>query len=360
MATTELPDGTILPSHLAAHRGGQVGNSGVLTNLAFRLGEVKHIIYPSSPKSVSKTAVEYDVLVQQQNGGKTGVSMMYHNCPVANLFGGVADILRFTLRASSTQQASHQDKHLLAGNGSKVLLLCINGQTRNAVIIGGIRTPVSNDSSIKGSVDAQAEGHNLEFEFNGINFAIGDDGGMVLTFNGKTNANGSPADSVTDGAQGSTIAMTADGNISVTSPDMLQTVTIDNANHKVTIDADTEMDLNCSGPVNIIASGLNIGAATNALLLGSNYRFNDTLMNTQLSALATSISTLMTTAGTALASASVAGAVPIVGGILQAPFLATAGATLLAVTPLMVQWGAAIDAFEVQAKTYLSTKNFHD
>jgi hypothetical protein len=141
---------------------------------------------------------------------------------------------------------------------------------------------------------------------------------------------------------------------------MLQTVTIDNANHKVTIDADTELDVNCSGPVNINGTGVNIGAATNALLLGSNYRFNDTLMNVQLSALADSLTTLLTTAGTALTAASPAGAVPIIGGIAQAPFLATAGAALLAAGPLMAEWGAALDAFEAQSETYLSSKNFHD
>lgn len=354
--TVELPDGTIVPSFLGITRSGVAGNTGMQTNLALRVGEVKAIIYPDDPKSVSGTFIEYKVFVQQQDAGSPGVGMVYNNCLLVNTLAGVADKVRYTLRAASAQQ---HDTNKLVGNGSKVLLLCINGATHNAIILGGVRTPVKNPAG--GDVpDSESDGHNYYFGFNGAQMTVNDDGELQFKFRGKTNADDTLADGASPDAEGSTLLFSKDGSITTTSPDGKQSIKIDHANHKVKVVADQEMDLTSGGHVVVQSEGVLVGGATDAWMLGTTYREAQTELHTQLLAQLNALFAALTAAGAALTTASPLMVLPVVGPMLVAPELLITGTQLTAAAGTAQAMADAITAFEAGTEAYLSKKNLTD
>jgi hypothetical protein len=74
------------------------------------------------------------------------------------------------------------------GKGSKVLLLCLNGENNNAVILGGLRDQA--DVSGFGDKEAKDLGHYFHFNFNGVSADIDKDGQFTLVYNGKTEVDG--------------------------------------------------------------------------------------------------------------------------------------------------------------------------
>jgi hypothetical protein len=346
---SRLPDGCVIPHFLGLEAMGRSKSYDDQTNLSLRWGEVQSIVYPSAASNtgMQKKYIEYVVMVAQQDGDGSNVNTFYNCVSLNNVFGSVADILKYTLRTTAEGDPPQLGEY---GEGAKVLLLCINGDTAQAVILGGTRDATNDDN-----VDQQSDGHNLEFEFNGLNVAINNAGELAVTFNGATNADGSLADSADTNAQGSVLRMTQDGSISFTSADALQSVLIDQTNNVVTVAANSQLNLKCAGQVNIQSSGIVMGGGNNAMPLFSNYRFSETEMNTVAASQAQAIGVLLGTAGAALASASGASAFT-----LAQPFLATAGASLTAAAPLLEAWGAAVTAFEAQATTYVSRRNFND
>jgi hypothetical protein len=347
-----LGDNTVVPHFLGLKSTGHRGDPGNQTNITLRWGEVVGMVYPTDPRNYNKKYLEYVVKVVVQDGSGPAAQVYYNGVQLENLFGGVADFLKYTLRPADTTTATTPGQ---LGMGSKVLLLCISGDTHQAIILGGVRDGTNDDN-----VDTAAEGHHLEFEFNGLNLAINSDGELAVTFHGATNADGSLADSADTDAQGSTLVMDKAGGITFTSADQLQSVAIDQANSVVTVNADTKLNLICTGQVSVQSSGLVLGAGTNAFMLGSNYRFADQTMNTTLSALATSIQALATTAGAGLTAAGLVISAPYVGGGLAAPGISAAGQALTAMAPLFGAWSASITQFEAQSTKFLSGKNFGD
>jgi hypothetical protein len=346
-----LPDGTVLPSFLGLRSAGLTGNPGNQTNVSLRVGEVKDIIFPSDPRSSTQQFIEYMVDVQHKDGANPGVTKTYNGCLLSNLFGGVADILRFTLRKDKN---TNQDNNGL-GVGSKVTMLCINGDTHQCIILGGVR-----DGGNDPAVDQESDGHNLFFEFNGLQAAINKDGELTVTFNGATQVDGALADGVSADAQGSTLVFSKDGSLTQTSPDGKQFIKIDHTNHKIEITADAEFDLTSSGNVVIKSTGVLNGGATDAWVLGTTYRRAESSMNLQLAALAAALSGLVTTMGASLSAAAPQLSVPIVGGALAAPMIAAAGVAATTAGPLFSQFASAIQVFEQMAPSYLSTKNLTD
>jgi len=175
--------------------------SGMFENTRLRLGEVQERIPPTDPRNISKMVDEYRVYVQHSDGG-TMVGRIYDYCVLSNTFGSIADNLKYTLRATPSAINKDSQKNNGAGKGAKVLLLCINGDTRNAIIIGGIH-----DSK---EVKDKSEGHHLNFVFNGVAININDAGELTLNIHGKTDLDGKTEDDV-----GSSVKIDKDGNISV-------------------------------------------------------------------------------------------------------------------------------------------------
>ena len=216
-------------------------SGGAYSNFIFRQGEVFEIIYPDSPKSVSKTFTEYNVLVAHYENEVIG-HKLYHNCRLINPLAGGADKCTWTLRASTKTVEDYK-----SSDGSKVLVLCVEGSYNRAVIVGGIL-----DERCGG--DSEKDGHHLNWNFNGVNFKVNDDGSWEIVNTGKNTNLGSLDGSVDKDGIGTTVKVEANGNFSVTSAKKSQSITIDNANDTITIQGDSD----------VIVDGKTIHLGTNA------------------------------------------------------------------------------------------------
>lgn len=227
----------VVPGHFD---GSFIPNNGLTNNVMLRIGEVQQIFYPEDQENVSKRFIEYQVLVQMRTNG-TAVTKMYEHCIAIDHFAGIADFSYATFRADNTATVENTQRRLAPGKGARVLLLCINGESLNAVVLGGIRNAAA-PTDVK---DTKDDGHHLRSVFNGVDFSINKDGEFTLTYNGATQLDGSPtADTNTDAA-GTTVKITKDGNLLVSDGNGENTILVDRVNGKVQVTAKTSLDLIC-------------------------------------------------------------------------------------------------------------------
>ena len=208
----------VIPSIYGTSTIGEGHHAGImeLTNVSLHYGEVKRVILPTDKGSLSGSRVEYDVLVQDyRNGGAAHV--MYYACTLVNQFCSVADSSDFLLRASDNADYKF-------GNGSQVFLLCINGDSRRAVIIGGV-TPFRTmpQDVVKQTI------------FNGVNESIKTDGSWSITANGPTDKLGELAPGAE--ANGASISIEADGSIKAATPSEKCSVAMDHPGGSIEISA---------------------------------------------------------------------------------------------------------------------------
>jgi hypothetical protein len=390
-----LDDNTVVPSWLSLRMRGDTDDMGDLTNNALRVGEVKEIIYPSDPLNINKRFIEYTVEVQHRDGYGPGTSVMYRGCTVMNLFGGKADVFRYTLRKDEDGKASEDG----IGVGSKVLLLCPNGTTSRAIIIGGVRDTKTDETT----VESKDDGHNLYFEFNGVAVAIDKDGQLKIEMKGPTKVDGT-----LDTTRGSseadvptTIEITKKGNFKLSTKDNNQYLFIDHENKQaefhfdkdwkvttngtvtekfgsdwtctagasISIDAQNDISFNASagawnmgaaGNVRIRSAGVLIGNATDAMLKGTTFRIAHMNMHTQMQAALTQMVSALSTANASFNAGLQAMKVPIVGPIVASGIMQPIGIALGQMTAAVGQMIAALIGFEAQSATYLSPFNKSD
>lgn len=233
-----MMDETVIPSFMSTVDRGYEDDSYRLNNTVLRIGEVKKIVYPDDDKSVSKKFVEYAVEVVVKDGSGPPTTTIYVGCVLQNLFGGWADKLRYTLREDT--QNNQQSSDNIYGIGSKVLILCANGDTDNALIMGGVP-----DVGTKEDQKEKDEGHNLFFEFNGVQVTINKDGELKLMFRGATKNDGELDDNAVEEAEGSYVQINKDGNIKVASPEDKQIIEINHKDSKITIKSDKKVVVAC-------------------------------------------------------------------------------------------------------------------
>lgn len=223
--------GTIIP-HFYGVGNVPTDDGDGLRNIMLRVGEVQAIYGKAHPMNVSKKFVEYQVFVTHRANG-TAVTKMYERCMALDAFGGQADTSTQTFRAdsSATRRGSGP------GVGSKVAILCINGESVNPLIIGGIR-----DSG--GEEDEPDAGHHLRRRFNGVDLSINNDGELVLTYGGADNADGSLRDDVDENAVGTTVTISKNGNLLVSDVDGKNSVLVDHENGKVVVTSENEVNVN--------------------------------------------------------------------------------------------------------------------
>jgi hypothetical protein len=366
-----LGDGTVIPSYFGTRDRGVPEDTGELTNTSLRVGEVRKIIHPGDEASISKKVIEYIVEVQHRDGNEPGTTSMYAGCTISNLFGGAGDFFRYTLRPDNGKKTGEGG----IGVGAKVLLLCVNGSTNRAVIIGGVPDTHVDDSP-QGS-----QGHNLAFEFNGIGVTIDSDGQLQVKFRGKTHVDGSLA---ADDNGPTTVSIYHDGTFEVKTRNGLQYIQVNQSKHSIDIQADESWRLNVSGTANfeaaddmrfisgsnitadiegdykffsnlgaffinvrgktrISSAGVEIGLATDAMLKGTSFRLAQTTQHATMAA-------ALTAAGTALTVAAGLMVVPVVGAMAASVPLAAAATQL-------VTAAGAISAFEAASPTFLSLWN---
>jgi len=351
----ELSDGTVIPSFLNPVWG-QVVKSQQFDNTALRVGEIEEIIYPASKQSKTKTAIEYRVAVMTRDGAGAVATVSYPNCRIANLFGGGADTFRYTLRARVVDPQTHK----VTSSGSKVLILCINGQSQQPFIIGGIP-----DSP---PVAKEEDGHSLFAEFNGTSCTVDSEGALKFQFRGATDATNKLLDGVDEDASNSFLQMLSDGGIKVGTKDSAQYLFLNHAdktlefqadeawnvkvNKKLSFDVGDTIDiqgrssgnLQVSGGLTLKSSGVRTGSATDATMMGTTYRTAQQTMHSTMSGVLNGISAALTTLATALADTPAAAAAP----------------SVTAIVPLIISLGNAITSFESQSARFLSQKNLSD
>jgi hypothetical protein len=334
-----MNDRDVIHSSLSIQSTEQFSDGGVFDNNSLRLGEIQKIIYPKDDDSRSKVFIEYNVYVQQLENG-TGAGVLYTNCLLVNLLAGLADEFHYTLRVPKTPSLAELKEKKGLGFGSKVLILCLDGQRTRAYILGGVRDP--RDERDKESKDL---GHHLNFEFNGIGVFINKDGELTLTYKGKTLIDGKV--DAKDEQVGTYFRLDEDGNALLSDKDGKNSLLIDHKNKKVIIKRDEAFEL---------------GEATDKMLLGESFRNAQKQKNNKLKSYFKTAKNLLQQAGTQLNTA---------GGAVAGPFMAAAaGPSMIAaaqliiqVSTMMEQMGQAIGDFEdsaSQKESFLSKRNKAD
>jgi hypothetical protein len=226
--------GDVVPSFL----GGTHFDNDAFGKVRMMVGEVQAMYHKNHPKNVSKKFTEYQVCVKERVNN-TAVSRMYEHVIQRDLFGGKADTFHFTYRPDTSAKRDVKDPR--PALGSKVLLMCINGEVNSAVIVGGIRDAngEEDDDGTNGQGDL---GHHMHFRFNGIDFVINNDGELTLTYQGAQKIDGTPADGVdVDKMTGTTVKITKEGNFTVADKDSKNVIQLDHANGKILITSENEV-----------------------------------------------------------------------------------------------------------------------
>lgn len=151
-----LPDGTIVPSYFDM-KPDLHDPVPILDDSALRAGYVTNIYYPSDKNK----PITYKVRSVKADGGGEMCTVEYYPCIASNFFGLSTD------RCVSTYRV-----------GAAVLLLCINGESASAVIIGGYQ--------FRKDIRKYPKEHFFDFEFNGFNFKINGNGTAAFTYRGAT------------------------------------------------------------------------------------------------------------------------------------------------------------------------------
>jgi hypothetical protein len=222
-----LPDGTVVPAFMGVGdtSGDTAGTFDMLTDTGLRLGEVTASYAPTNPKNASKKEWEYDVsALSFRNGGALQESYQPYRCKVAELFGSVADHLRYTVRPASRKPAGKE----AFADGSLVLILCPNGDKGQALIVGAMR----NQRDQKADPDKTF----LDFVFNGVQASIDEKGSLTLKVPGATKLDGTPDDNRDKNNKGTSVSFGANGSIAISDANG-DTVTVSPKDKSITVTA---------------------------------------------------------------------------------------------------------------------------
>jgi hypothetical protein len=227
-----------------------------LNNTPLRMGVVVRVHEVTDESNISKLFPEYDVVTGEQNKQLGQSFVEYMNCISMDSLGGIADFFEKKLRKSDSEDFKKTysfDKQ----NGSLVLLLCIDGFSDKAIIVGSIP-----HASRKTKLTKEA-GLHLEGEYNGLNWKIDKDGALTVTFKSKTNNEGVPQDKQ---AGGTHIQIDKTGQVDINTglKDAEETyIRMDKKNKNVGLKAGSNIGLTAKKNVAINAEG-NIEALSKA------------------------------------------------------------------------------------------------
>ena len=202
-----LPSGGIVNSSLFSLEHGSMDKAfqQQSNNVQMRVGFVEARYPIDSPKNISKKHVEYDVNTIHQTDGGGITNVVYRNCGVSDGFGGIGDFFEKTLRPQTKSDTKNNPEDLINQDGAIVIVQCVNGNLKNATIVGAMPHP-----ELKSRLSGN--GNELAAEFNGVGIKINDDGSCSLTFKGATDNSGQPIDD-TQGT--TTVSIEKDGSIQI-------------------------------------------------------------------------------------------------------------------------------------------------
>jgi hypothetical protein len=181
----------------------------------------------------------------------------YKNCMSIDGFGGIADFFNKKLRKTADAVKTGKKSSFNKQNGSIVLLLCIDGHSEQAIVVGSLSHPDRKNGKL-----TKDKGHHMEGEFNGVNWKVDKDGALTVTFRSATDNDGKQADTK---AAGSTFKMEKDGSIQASDGNK-ETIRIDKTKKTVSITAESDISATTDANANITAKA-NINAKATADIL---------------------------------------------------------------------------------------------
>jgi phage gp45-like len=222
MMSNILSNGTVLPSGMLSATSYDMKDAHKKTfeNYSVKTGIVVNTYLPSNSGNISKKVLEYDVLAFEQDGNKGSTIIKYRNCTVMSAFGSIADFFEANIRQMQTQGVSNTVPAPSGQNGSIVLILCVNGLSDKAVIIGCLSHP-DRPTQLTDILP------HLVFEYNGVNMEIKEDGSLTLTVNSATDNDGDVTTPIVGGP--TTVSISSMGAVSISAPQQNVTVTCQNA-----------------------------------------------------------------------------------------------------------------------------------
>lgn len=265
----KLPSGAILPSGLLKQDFQQKMSAFNRTyaNYGLKVGIVTAVYDKDDNKNINKIGPEYDVVAIEQNMDLAITALTYKNCLAADMFGAIADFLTFKRRVRT--KAFRKGSELVPGeqDGALVLLLCLDGASDKAVIVGSVEHP-GREAAL-----TEEDGHALIGEFNGLGIEIDKEGALSIRFKGATDTEGNPLDG---SVGGSFFKITANGSIQI-NDDNGQSLTLNKDNQSTTmrsagdtrIDAGDKMDILSGADLAIKSGGSGNIEITNAATLSA-------------------------------------------------------------------------------------------
>lgn len=243
--SNHLPNGTVLPHGLLGINSNAAMGAfnKAYKNTSLRMGVVVASYAYNEPGNYSKLATEYDVNVFEQNENISCTNIKYRNCISAEGMGSVADFFEKNLRRQTQNGNPNGEINTSDQNGAIVILLCLDGYTDKAVIIGGLTHPDR-------QTDLLTTAPILSGEYNGVAVAVNTDGSTALTFKGATNNDGD----VIDSSQGTTTAsIEVDGTLQLQNSEI--TIRMDRTNKELTLSSTGNWTVNIQGQTNITTQG---------------------------------------------------------------------------------------------------------
>jgi hypothetical protein len=265
----KLRNGTVLPSGLLGHDPSRhaAAFNETYKNTALRAGVIVKVYETDDKRNISGLAPEYDVIaVEYGSGGVT--TRRYKNCLSTDGLGSIADYFEKRFRKQEKFTKANGGQDFKGQDGAAVILLCLDGKSEKAIILGGLHHP---DRAAKLDKDTAMAG-----ELNGVRVSVKKDGSTNLTFRGATDNQGKPKDS----SQGDTaIDIEKDGSFQVKNKGVIQRAQKDgeysviaeggqtySAKRSISITTDDKMSMSAKGDASLAMQNLLISAQGSATM----------------------------------------------------------------------------------------------
>lgn len=266
-----LRNGTVFPHGLIGSSSAFAAGAFNKTyrNYPIRAGIVISRYEIDDKLNISKLAVEYDVMVIEQDANAGVTPILYKNCLSTDGLGSIADYFEKKIRKQKKYDKKTKGQDFFGQDGAIVLLMCLDGASEKAIIVGGLKHP-DRKTKLTGKDEI------LAAEYNGVQILINEDGSCNLTFKGATNNDGTVKDKnqgntsldiEKDGSlqiknKGVTQRLEKSGKYSLTSEDA-QTIT---AKKAISIQTEDKLSIKAKSDVSIESANFALKASGSATL----------------------------------------------------------------------------------------------
>lgn len=255
-----LENGAVLPHGLLGNsdQAAMAGFNKTYRNTSLRMGVVLRVYPVSDKKNLSKLSNEYDVQVFEQNEDKGSSVITYKNCLSAEAMGSIADFFEKSLRIKKSRPANNE-LNTKGQDGAIVLILCLDGMTEKAIVMGSMTHPDRKSTLVDGDP-------HLEGEYNGVRIKIDKDGSTSLVFKGATDNKGKALDA---SQAKTTVKIEKDGSFQVDHDSISFRMARDGTTtlkgkKDINIITDTNVNITATKDVNVKCVNANVKASANA------------------------------------------------------------------------------------------------